>query len=99
MLTEQLNLLKETQILHFHRFEAVCLLNDQVVFQDLLPERVSSTFISLDNFFCDFRLLTDVNEWRSYGCSNEGTYTSENYNFLLVIIHQKTKIEPKITLV
>jgi hypothetical protein len=23
-----------------YRFEAVCLLNDQVVFQDLLPERV-----------------------------------------------------------
>ena len=31
----------------FFRFEAVCLLNDQVVFQDLLPERVIFNFKGL----------------------------------------------------
>ena len=35
------------------------------------------------NFCCDFRcdfLLMDVNEWMSYECSDEGTYTQNIHN-------------------
>ena len=34
----------------------------------------------LGNFRRDFLLLMDVNEWTSYECSDEGTYTQNSDN-------------------
>ena len=48
------------------------------------------------DFRCDFLLLTDVNEWMSYECSDEGTSVRHILRtfltYLLVHIHQKEKI-------
>ena len=74
------------------------------LFPSLLRPCIPFTFISpvytcnyCCYFRCDFCLLIDVNEWMSYGCSDEGIHIPQTFvTHLLVLIHQKKKIAAKI---